>query len=85
MTMTFNKFCSCEEDISPKYLLAERKGILYKTDERRKKGSNSSEEIDCVRIFCVCFCKDSNANVKSPWGFNDKELHFKEDSGLVLW
>ena len=57
MKMTFNKFCSCEEDISPKYLLAEMREILYKVDQRRKKGSNFWEEIDCVKIFCMCFVK----------------------------
>ena len=57
MKMTSNKFCPCEEDISPKYLLAEMGGILYKVDQRRKKGSNSSEEINCVGIFRVCFVK----------------------------
>jgi len=31
------------------------------------------------------FCEDSNANVKSPLGFNDKELYFNKDSGLGLW
>ena len=28
------------------------------------------------------FCEDSDTNVKSPLGLNDKELHFNKDSGL---
>ena len=45
MKVTSNKFCSCEEDIFSKYLLAEIEGSLYKVNQMRKTGSKPFEEL----------------------------------------
>jgi len=76
MKMTSNKFFPCEEDISPKYLLAEMGGILYKVDQRRKKGSKILEEILCS-VFLFNILWKSQYECKEPVGPQWKEVLFR--------